>query len=194
MAEIGRILWIWFWHNQRPIPKTKTEWLATQMILCIAGVGLQILAATLQPRVALVVLIGAALVVVLLWASRCLDTGVLTWALFALVAAAVTWFSARWFAPIISFLLLMFGVLVFDTMGSKAHNQAVERLHKIHNGSIIKTLIPGPALTCVWLWSGGDLDGWITAPVAGFVLSTLHIFGQKIRDRLDSRQDPHSPA
>lgn len=192
MAEIGRILWLWFWCNQRPIPKTTARWLTTKLLLCIAGVLLQVMTVILPDTAALAILVGTTGVVVILWATKCLDVGFLTWTVFALSAAGVLWVHAGGFVPIVSFTLLMFGVMIFDITGGKAHNEAVENLPKLTLRSNVKTFVPGPALTCVWLWFGGELDWWILAPVAGFWFSIVHIPLQNFLDSRDAQADPHS--
>lgn len=191
MAEIGRVLWVWFWYNQRPIPRTTTRWLATKLLLCIAGVLLQVMTVTLPDTAALAILVGTTGIVAILWVTKCLDVGFLTWTVFALSAAGILWVRADGFAPIFSLMLLMFGVMIFDITGGKAHNEAVERLPKLTFSSNIKTLVPGPALTCVWLWFGGNLDWWLVAPVAGFWFSVVHIALQKFFDTQDAQADPH---
>jgi len=190
MAEFGRIFWLWFMHNQRPVPKTREQWLGTLLTLCITGFLLQVLS-VVAPSSSRLVLFGVAVLTAGSVIMNRFDKGLLVWSACSVAAAVVPFYVAILLSPPI----LGLGVMVFDTTGGKSYTTAVEQMQNTGKDTgFAKTLIPGPLLSYAWLWYGNGLDWWLVAPAAGFLFSSVCIFRQKFMNWWDSNEDPLNPA
>lgn len=190
MAEFGRVLWLWFIHNQRPVPKTREQWLGTLLILCVTGFLLQVLSVVV-PSLSRLVLFGVAVLTVASVVTNRFDKGLWAWSACSVVAAVVPFYVAILLSPPI----LGLGVMIFDTTGGKGYTTAVEQMQNAgRDTDFAKTLMPGPLLSYAWLWFGNGLDWWLMVPVVGFLFSAACIFRQKILNWWDSNEDPLNPA